>query len=75
LPIKFATTQPLSTVIPPLIAQYYSGFELPISTDLKIEGADDCIDLLANNESDFLLSFREPNLKTSSLFIFKIKLR
>ncbi|RHW76120.1 LysR family transcriptional regulator [Colwellia sp. RSH04] len=77
LPIKFATTHTLSTGIFPLIAQHLSGFEPNVSTELKIADSDDCIDMLANNTCDFLLSFSDPELevkKKDSLFIGKVRL-
>lgn len=77
VPIQFATTHTLSTGVFPLIAQYLSGFEPYVSTDLKIADADDCIDMLATKACDFLLSFSDPDLKIrekGSLFIDKIKL-
>lgn len=77
IPIRFATTHTLSTGVFPIIAQYLSGFEPYLSTDLKIADADDCIDKLINDECDFLLSFSDPDLKAKekdSLFVEKIKL-
>jgi DNA-binding transcriptional LysR family regulator len=75
--LKFATTHTLSMGIYPIIAQHLASFPSALSTELKIADADDCTNMLINNECDFLLSFSSTSLNSQlerSLLIGNVRL-